>query len=492
MATNAPRNIAICRVDLPAHIKSQLFTHLFPGDGDEHAAVLAASIAQDGDHARLLVRHCMVAEDGVDYIAGVRGYRHLRGEFVHRCIVFCREQNLVYLAVHNHGGANRVGFSRVDLESHQRGYPTLLDLTQGIPVGALVFATCAAAGDIWWTATDRTPLEEVRVIGHTIERLTPEPRNEGCQSTADAYNRQILMFGTQGQKRLAHTAVGVIGAGGAGSLIIEYLVRLGVGHVIVADPDRFEPSNLSRVVGSRRRDARLQKPKVEIAERLARTANPRVDFVGLPETFVHDSVARRFRHCDFLFLAADTASARLVFNAIVQQYYVPGIQVGAKVHAEKTSGELLDVFSVMRWVLPGNGCLWCGGLISPHRLAWEAKTDAERESQRYGTEAADPSVITLNAVAASHAVNEFLFAILGLRLAPDTTVGGYMWHHLSQRATIDGITAAPDCTECSDEAASRFGRGDSIPLPTERSVIGEKNAFEVDRSSPREPIDESV
>jgi hypothetical protein len=468
MAANAPRHITTCRVDIPAELKSRLFAHLFPGDGDEHAAVLAASIAREGDRVRLLVRHLMCAEDGVDYVAGVRGYRHLRGEFVHRCIVFCREQNLVYLAVHNHGGTDRVGFSRVDLESHQRGYPALLDLTQGIPVGALVFATRAAAGDIWWTVSHRTPVEEVRVIGHSIDRLTPSPINDGRIPEVDSYNRQILMFGARGQARLAQSTIGVVGAGGAGSLIIEYIVRLGVGRIIVADPDHLEASNLSRIVGATQRDARQRRLKVEVAKHMARAANPHVEFVGFPETFTHDSVARQFRNCDFLFLAADTSGARLVFNAIVQQYYIPGIQVGAKVHADRDSGALLDVFSVMRWVLPGHGCLWCGGLISPHRLAWEAKTDAEREAQRYGTEVANPSVITLNAVAVGHAVNEFLFAILGLRANPDTSIGGYMWHHLSQRSTIDGVSAAVDCTECSDEANSRFGRGDAVSLPTEQ------------------------
>src|SRR5262249_2515881 len=291
------------------------------------------------------------------------------------------EQQLVYLAVHNHAGTNRVGFSSVDLASHQRGYPALLDLMQGVAVGALVFATQAAAGDIWWSATHRTPVEEVRVIGHTIERLTPEPRVGEPSCSAETYDRQVLMFGTRGQAQLARARVGVIGAGGAGSLIIEYLARLGVGHIIVADPDRLEPSNLSRVIGARSRDARLHTPKVNIAKRVAKAANPRVDFIGIPESFVRDSVARRFQRCDFLFLAADTAGARLVFNSVVQQYYVPGIQLGAKVRADEKTGELIDVFSVMRWVLPGAGCLWCGGLISPHRLAWEAKTDAERESQ---------------------------------------------------------------------------------------------------------------
>ena len=467
MVTNSFRDVVSCRVDIPAHIKSRLFTHLFPGDRDEHAAVLAASIARNGSDIRLLVRHCMLAEDGIDYVQGLRGYRHLRAEFVQRCLVFCRNEGLVYLAVHNHAGSDRVGFSGVDLASHERGYPTLLDLTQGIPVGALVFAARAAAGDIWWSATHRTSVEEVRVIGHTIEYLRPAPPVDELMSLPSVYDRQVKMFGTQGQTRLAGAVVGVVGAGGAGSLVIEYLARLGVGHIIVADPDHLEPSNLSRVVGARSRDARQKRMKVDIAKRLARAANPCVDFVAIDESFVRESVARRFRHCDFVFLAADTASARLVFNAIVQQYYVPGIEVGAKVHAHASSGELLDVFSVMRWVLPGAGCLWCAGLISPNRLAWEAKTDTERKSQRYGTESSNPSVITLNAVAASHAVNEFLFAFLGLRSAPDASIGGLMWHHLSQRANVDGLSSAADCTECSDEASSRFGRGDAVTLPTE-------------------------
>ena len=38
--------------------------------------------------------------------------------------------------------------------------------------------------------------------------------------------------------------------------------------------------------------------------------------------------------CDYLFLAADTMRARLLFNAIVHQYLVPGVQVGAKVHED--------------------------------------------------------------------------------------------------------------------------------------------------------------
>ncbi|WP_197077645.1 hypothetical protein, partial [Microbacterium sp. Ag1] len=91
----------------------------------------------------------MLAEDGVDYVAGDRGYRKLTASFVADNIDVCAEEELAYLAVHNHGGQAEVGFSRTDMASHERGYPALLDINDGVPVGALVFATGAVAGDLW-------------------------------------------------------------------------------------------------------------------------------------------------------------------------------------------------------------------------------------------------------------------------------------------------------------------------------------------------------
>ena len=63
--------------------------------------------------------------------------------------------------------------------------------------------------------------------------------------------------------------------------------------------------------------------KVEIAARLSKAANPSGRFEGIFDNFAKQSVARRFTDCDFLFLAADSMQARLVFNAIVHQYLVP-------------------------------------------------------------------------------------------------------------------------------------------------------------------------
>ena len=49
--------------------------------------------------------------------------------------------------------------------------------------------------------------------------------------------------------------LGVIGAGGVGSIVVELLVRLGVGTIVVADSQRVALSNLSRLIAARRLDA---------------------------------------------------------------------------------------------------------------------------------------------------------------------------------------------------------------------------------------------
>jgi molybdopterin/thiamine biosynthesis adenylyltransferase len=48
------------------------------------------------------------------------------------------------------------------------------------------------------------------------------------------------------QERLRASRVFVAGCGGLGGYILEYLVRMGVGHIICADDGRFEPSDMNR------------------------------------------------------------------------------------------------------------------------------------------------------------------------------------------------------------------------------------------------------
>jgi tRNA A37 threonylcarbamoyladenosine dehydratase len=470
------------RISAPLFEKLQL--HLFPGDGDEHGAVICAGLLETNRGLRLFAREVIVARDGVDFVPGRYGYRALTPEFVARVSNHCAQEGLCYLAVHCHGGDDFVRFSDVDLQSHRRGYPALLDILNGGPVGALVFARNAVAGEIW-RAHGISKLSKLTVVGVNHRRLYPEPLPPppGC---AGVYHRQSLLFGAVGQDQLAKTKIGIIGLGGVGSLINEWLARLGVGEIIAVDFDKLEPSNRSRVVDSLLSDCRawlleskvpflrqigiqFARYKVHIAERVARRANPKIRFLPVVGNVVDEKTAKLLRDVDYLFLCADRMQSRLVFNALVHQYLIPGAQIGAKVSSDPDSGDITDIFSVARLVLPcpAGGCLLCNQLIDSAKLQGEAISAEERRHQRYvdDSEVHAPSVITLNALGSAQAANDFMMGYLGLFDTRQAKVGYRMHDSLSRTWRSADCVCMPSCPHCGTNVTSVFARGDRASLP---------------------------
>ncbi len=467
----------------PHDLYLKLHAHLFCGDNDEHGAIVKAGIQPTASGYRLLVRDVVLANDGTEFVPGTEGYRMLTGEFISKHIVRCRNEELAYLAVHNHGGNDSVGFSGDDLASQAKGYPALLDIVNGPPVGAVVFARNAIAGRLWLSASDIIDLTSANIIGPSFQYLYPTPRAHLKNVSMD-YDRQSRLFGDRGQEILANLTVGVIGAGGVGSLIIEYLARLGVGRFVIADPERLDLTNLPRVTGATRFDAmafltkhdhavlrkigqRLSAKKVSIMKRIIRRANPSAHVEVIFGDFVDEAVAQRFLKCDYLFNAADSLQARLLFNAIVHAYLIPGVDLGAKVPVDKETGIVGDVRAVVHPVVPSRGCLLCNGLIPSGRLQQEMETPAERRFQRYvdDKDVVAPSVITLNAVAASHAVNDFLFAITGLTNT-DSPPGYLRILPRSRRVQFESPRKDSSCPHCSTQNYSILASGEKASLPT--------------------------
>ena len=467
---------------LPEQLKINLYEHLF-SDGDEHGAILSAGVVDTPRGLRLLARELFIARDGVDYVPGRTGYRMLTARFVADRARHCRDQGHAYLAVHNHGGVDSVAFSDTDLASHQRGYPALLDILNGQPVGALVFAQRAAAGDLWIRNGDRISLREGRVVGRSVDRLYPSPQTAPVYADS-IYDRQVRLLSDSGQTLLRSTKVGVIGVGGVGSWVVANLAHLGVGHIVIADPDQIEDTNLPRVLGATRFDARtfltrhggwlervgrrLATRKVMIARRVAKRANPSVVIDCLPSNVVDDTAARRFCDCDYIFLAADSHQARCVFNALVHQFLIPGVQIGTRIRPNHDTGELDDVFVNVRPLTPDFGCLWCAGLIDSRRLQLEAMSEDERRRQDYIEGEPAGSVVTLNSVGVGIAVNDFLFGWTGLL----PTNSGRLRRHLrywprENKLLNRALTERhPNCTDCGTSSRSRRARGGNWNLPT--------------------------
>jgi len=467
-----------------------LHDHLFASTPDEHGAALLCGRATVGGKVVLLVREVILAEDGVDYVPGTRGYRHLGGEFVTHVLRRAKNAGLVYLAVHNHGGTNQVGFSGPDMESHERGYPTLLALN-GSPVGGLVLASHALAGDIWFSDGQRQQVHATVVVGPAMDVMTDGTRHadDGTIGSAETHARQALVFGDAGNDRMKRLKVGIVGAGGIGMLLIQALSRLGIGHFVIIDPDYVSITNLSRLPEATKRDATgrfgdkglgrllrklgLNKPiwKIDLARRVIHGANPNALVTAIRGDVADDGVARQLLDCDFIFLTADTMLARDVVNQIAYQYLVPTLQVGSKVVLDKVSGAVLDIYGVIRSLGVSAGCMRCNGLINLAKLTEESvATEEQRRNQRYVDEPGihAPSVITLNALSSGWAVNDFMLYASGLgrpatgfRLVRNRPVKDGHPHVVVQKPAVD-----PTCYVCGDGPHSVLAYGDGKELPT--------------------------
>jgi molybdopterin/thiamine biosynthesis adenylyltransferase len=316
-----------------------------------------------------------------------------------------------------------------------------------------------------------------------LTRLTAAPEVRAGKSDP-RYDRQARLFGDAGQHLLARSKIGIVGLGGAGSLLAEYLGRLGVGSFVLVDPERAEGTNIPRLNAATYWDAlspwsdstsplwlqkfvgRFAKRKVILARRNILRANPAASVKPIFGDFLESEIAAQFTDCDYIFLAADTMRARLLFNAIVHQYLIPGVQVGAKVRVDHESGAVLDIYSVVRPVSPESGCLLCNRLINSAKLQEESVSAEDRKRQRYvdEPEVIAPSVITLNATAASQAANDFLLYVTGL--TDPAAPSAYLRFQARERGvTFDATRKSSTCSECGAGPQSRFGRGDARRLP---------------------------
>ena len=130
----------------------------------------------------------------------------------------------------------------------------------------------------------------------------------------DRYARHVIMdgVGPEGQGRLLDGRVLVVGAGGLGAPVIQYLAAAGVGTLGIADGDVVERSNLQRQVVHR--DADVGRPKVDSAADFVAALNPDVTVerhhLEVGPSNVEDLVARY----DVVVDASDNFRTRYLVN----------------------------------------------------------------------------------------------------------------------------------------------------------------------------------
>jgi len=434
--------------------------HLFHDVSKEQVAFLLSGVSETAHALRLLVREVIPVPQKSFQSKTYGGFR-IDPDFIMRILKRAKLQNLCILLVHSHPFSDEeVAFSGVDDYGESLLMPKALERIPNRPHGAMVFGLSSIDARVWLRDSDHSePVDLVRIVGNTIEEIYPTGAHARVATELkQIHDRQILALGNAGQRLIQRTRIGIVGLGGTGSQVFQYLAHLGASDFILVDHDTIEESNLSRVVGSTPEDAQKKRPKLGVMERLGKSINSNIEIAPVIDSVCNASAALKLRDVDVIFCCTDNLTSRMVLNRIAFQYLIPVIDMGIDIQCDPQEG-IQNIGGRVMTLLPDGPCLECMGILDPGVLTEEA---VQRDSEyRYitGTRIRNPSVISLNGVVASLATTEFIRLVTGF--ATEESASYQLYLPLKGIVRKEKMSPVKKCTLCKEVKAL----GDGVNLP---------------------------
>lgn len=147
----------------------------------------------------------------------------------------------------------------------------------------------------------------------------------------ERYSRQVLFngIGEEGQTKLIHSSVLIVGLGALGTVIANHLARAGVGSLRLVDRDFVEMSNLQRQMLFTEEDAHQLVPKAIAAKHALEKVNSDIHIEAFVEDVSVESIERLMDGIDVVLDGTDNFETRFLLNDACFKWKVPFSYGGA-------------------------------------------------------------------------------------------------------------------------------------------------------------------
>ena len=134
------------------------------------------------------------------------------------------------------------------------------------------------------------------------------------------YSRQIVLkdVGPTGQKKIMNSKVLVVGAGGLGCPVIDYLSRAGVGNIGVVDNDKVNISNIHRQSLYNSKD--VGKFKVNVVKHKIKLINPQVNIKTFRVRIEKKNIEKILKNYHFIIDGSDNFKTKFLLNEYSLKY----------------------------------------------------------------------------------------------------------------------------------------------------------------------------
>ena len=436
--------------------------HLFPSDGFEAVAVA------------LCGRRC----GGSQHILSVHKLRLIPYEactthtpvqvtwptsLIVDLVAEAASKNMAILKIHSHRGDFRF-FSDVDDEADSRLFPSLHGWTDdGLPhASAVMLPDGKIFGRVVLDNNAFVSIDRVAVAGDNII-FFDEKALELDEDEEQIRTRQA--FGATTTQLLKALRIGIVGCSGTGSWVAEQLSRLGVGDLLLIDPDRVERKNLNRIVATSGEDAAQNRYKVDALASRLRNYGTGTNVHALARSALTYEAVYLLATCDIIFGCVDSIEGRDLLNRVAVFYSIPYFDLGVQLRGDGR-GSVDTICGSVHFLVPDGSSLFSRGVYTSEMLQAEAlhRTNPERYALEHkegyirGVMVESPAVISINGFCATMAVNELLARIHPFRNDPNSL---FQWQQFD---IVNSFWRSFSVGEKCPLLSRWTGRGDLIPL----------------------------
>ena len=130
----------------------------------------------------------------------------------------------------------------------------------------------------------------------------------------ERYSRQIILkdIGAIGQKKIFNAKILIVGVGGLGCPVVDYLARAGVGSITIADNDKIKLSNIHRQSIYDTSD--IGKLKVEIVKKKINRVNPHSKIKIIKKKITKLNVSKIIKKSDIVVDCSDNFKTKFLLN----------------------------------------------------------------------------------------------------------------------------------------------------------------------------------
>lgn len=402
-----------------------LMNHLFPGDGNEAAAIGLCALGASADPIRILVKEIVPVPMEV---CTSRSPVTVEWpfEWLDPLLERAATEGLCLVKFHCHPG-NQAFFSEID----DVGDDVFFENLHGFFDNALPHASVVAMpsgqmlGRVGLPDGSQQAIAQIGITGR-------QPQFWWCDTLSDdattlgTVGRHSCGFGQEMRNELRRLSIGIVGVSGTGSIVAEQLARLGVGKIVLVDPQRVESRNLDRILNATAGDARDGAYKVDVAKRAIDALEFGTQVIAIPASILDRDAVVALAGCDILAGCVDGAEGRAILDRMVATQLQCLVDVGVGAVADD-DGAIDQIDTAINFIFPSGSSLLSRGVYTSQQVHAESleraapEEYARQRAEKYikGRDEEQPAVVSINMIAAASAVLELIARLYPYRHNPD-------------------------------------------------------------------------